>query len=103
MGLQERIEQLFKAQEGTYHLLKPATGGGGHYNGYTVKLRHSEPVRVRCTRGAIAVPGDQRQHSMLELGLAVLIAAGLLVERVRDQTGGHLLVRDVWPRASIRA
>jgi hypothetical protein len=94
MGLQERVEQLFKAQEGTYHLLKPATGGSGHYNGYTVEWLQDESVRVRCTWGAIVVSEDQRQNSLLDLCLAVLVDAGLLVERVRDQTGGHLLVRD---------
>ena len=94
MGLQERVEQLFKAQEGTYHLLKPATGGGGHYNGYTVEWLPDESVRVRCTWGAIAVPEGQRQNSLLDLCLAVLVHAGLRAEHVRDQTGGHLLVRD---------
>ena len=94
MGLQERVERLFKAQEGTYHLLKPATGGGGHYNGYTVESLQDESVRVRCTWGAIAVAEDHRQNGLLELCLAVLVEAGLLAERVRDQTGGHLLIRD---------
>jgi hypothetical protein len=95
MDLHERVEQLFKAQEETYPLLKPATGGGGHYNGYSVERLQDESVCVRCTWGAIAVAEHQRQNGLLELCLAVLTDAGLLVERMRDQTGGHLLVRDV--------